>query len=123
MGCKARKGAHAGSEILPLILLRGSSPRHPTSVRIVEENHCCIPRYVEQLDSVRGCSRGSTLGGELIYRRYCMRIFLWILAALSIVGACHAIAYGQVAEFVVGVGTTAVLLFLLRLDKEERDEY
>ena len=49
-----------------------------------------------------------------------MRIFLWILVALSIVGVCHAIAYGQVAECVVGVCTTAVLLFLLRLDKEER---
>jgi hypothetical protein len=65
MGCKARKGARAGSEILPLILLRGSSPRHPTSVRIVEENHCFHPRCVGQLNSVRGCSRGSTLGGEL----------------------------------------------------------
>ena len=38
MGCKARKGARAGVlKFFPSILLRGSSPRHPTSVRIVEE--------------------------------------------------------------------------------------
>ena len=52
-----------------------------------------------------------------------MRLIIYLLMALTVVGVVHCFAHGRTTEAVVGVNTAIILWFVLRIEKKQRDEY
>lgn len=116
MGCKAWKGARAGFEILPLILLRGSSPRHPTSVRIVE-------RIIVLQSPIRWAARQRTrLLPRFDPRRGTMRYVLYLLLVMAAAMAVHGVVAENFPDAVVWLFGVVVVALLIKVEKYERDD-
>ena len=52
-----------------------------------------------------------------------MRLIIYILMALAVVGVIHCFAHGRTTEAVAGVNVAIILFLVLRIEKKQRDEY